>query len=84
MRYTIYRNNYKSCHRKHVLDKVVPQESFHSHFSQLGHNGMADWQFMLIDSASDTNTIRRKESFWQFKLNTFWPDGLNEKEVDYY
>ena len=44
---------------------------------------MADWQFMLIDSASDTNTIRRKESFWQL-LNTFWPDGLNEKDVDYY
>ena len=77
-------NNYKSCHRKHILDKVVPQESFHSHSSQLGHIGMADWQFMLIHSASDTNTIRRKESFWQFKLNTFWPDGLNEKEVEYY
>ena len=56
-------NNYKSCHRKHVLDKVVPQESFHSHFSQLGHNGLADWKFMLIDSSSDTNTIIRKESF---------------------
>ena len=46
-------------------------QSFHSHFSQLGHNGMADWQFMLIDSASDTNTIRRKESFWQFNLIHF-------------
>ena len=42
-------DNYKSCHRKHVVDKVVPQESFHSNFSQLGHNVMADWQFMLID-----------------------------------
>ena len=76
-------NNYKSCHRKHVLDKVVQQESFHSHFSQLGHNGMADLQFRLIDSASDTNTITNtitKSRFGSLNLIHFGLTDLTRRK----
>ena len=42
-------NNYKYCLRKYEKQKSVPQRFFHAHFSQEGHNGMADWSFTLID-----------------------------------
>ena len=44
---------------------------------------MDDWSFILIDHASDINQLRKKESFWQHKLETFVPKGLNEKEVSF-
>ena len=74
-------NNYKACSRKFLSGNAVPQESFHAHFHAEGHNGINDWQFTLIDKATDTTSLRRKESFWQYKLKTFSPQGLNEREV---
>ena len=83
-------NNYKTKFKKyHEMflkgtlgdQKLVEQASFHSHFCQEGHNGIADWSIKLIDQADDETTVRKKESFWQHKLNTFVPNGLNEREV---
>ena len=72
-------NNYRCCHRKYSLNQSVAQASFHAHFSQPDRNGMDDWSFILIDSASGEDSVRREESFWQFKLNTLFPTGLNER-----
>ena len=33
---------------------------------------------MILD---DADNIRRRESFWQYKLDTFQPNGLNDREV---
>ena len=74
-------NNYKCCHRKYCSNKPIAQASFHAHFNQLDHHGMEDWSFTLIDKASDVDSVRKKESFWQYKLNSFTPHGLNEREV---
>ena len=76
-------NNYKSCFRKHSSGEAVPQMLFHNHFSQLDHNGMNDWSFTLIDQASNVEHLRKKESFWQYKLDTFHPKGLNERNVTF-
>ena len=76
-------NNYRSCFRKHNSNEVVPQLSFHAHFNQEGHNGINDWLFTFIDQARDVNALRRKECFWQHKLNTFCPNGLNERDVTF-
>ena len=76
-------NNYKACFKKYSLNKSVPQASFHAHFSQTDHNGMDDWSFTLIDYAKDVESVRRKESFWQYKLNSFQQDGLNERDVTF-
>ena len=76
-------NNYKSCFRKHASGEAVPQMLFHNHFSQLDHNGMNDWSFTLIDQASNVEHLRKKESFWQYKLDTFHPKGLNERNVTF-
>ena len=60
----------------------VPQASFHSHFAQEDHKGMEDWEVTLIDHAHDLPSIQRREMFyWQYKLNSFYPNGLNEQDV---
>ena len=43
--------------------------------------GENDWNVTLIDQAKNLEEVRRKESFWQYELNTFEPHGLNEREV---
>ena len=83
-------NNYKSKFRNY-RDKfltgtlpngqIIQQAHFYDHFCQTGHNGISDWSLKLIDQAEDEPSLRRKESFWQHKLDTFAPNGLNEREV---
>ena len=36
----------------------------------------------IIDKAEDVFSLQRKELFWQYKLGTFAPAGLNERAVD--
>ena len=74
-------NNYKSCFRKCNSGQIAPQMSFHSHFCQSDHHGMEDWSYILIDQTQTFQTLRQREQFWQEKLQTFQPYGLNEKEV---
>ena len=74
-------NNYKSAHRSFLKNKKVKQESFHAHFEKDGHNGICDWEVRLIDQAENVDDLRRRESFWQHELDTFQPNGLNEREV---
>ena len=83
-------NNYKSHHRNYckrdkngTLEKgnSVPQQLFHKHFLQEGHNGISDMIFTLIDKADNNAEVLKRESFWQFKLNTFEPHGLNVRNV---
>ena len=83
-------NNYKSKFRKYhsmfvkgTLDQgeKVEQASFHRHFCEEGHHGMEDWSVKLIDRAEDLPGALLKESFWQYKLDTYAPNGLNERFV---
>ena len=78
-------NNYKSGARK--VSKVYPkkcnvyQEQFHRHFNYEGHNGIEDWKITIIDRAENVLELRRRESYWQHRLYTFIPNGLNERFV---
>ena len=74
-------NNYKCCYRKHSSGVSVPQSTFHAHFNPENHKGMQDWEFNLIDQATDLASVRRREAFWQHTLGTFSRNGLNEKDV---
>ena len=60
----------------------VYQEEFHRHFNSEGHNGMEDWKMTIIDRAENVLELRRRESYWQHKLDTFIPNGLSERFVD--
>ena len=74
-------NNYKACYRKFRLGSSVPQMEFFRHFSEEGHHGfLEDISVKIIDKLTRKDRIR--ESFWQHKLDTFTPRGLNAKEVD--
>ena len=78
-------NNYKSGARK--VSKMYPkkcnvyQEQFHRHFNYEGHNGIEDWKITITDRAEKVLELRRRESYWQHRLDTFIPDGLNERFV---
>ena len=43
-----------------------------------GHQGTFSVSVKIIDVFS----VRRKELFWQYKLGTFIPNGLNERAAD--
>ena len=73
-------NNYRSCYNRHTV-KTVPQQNLHNHFDLPGHNGFSDFQFTLIDKGNNEDCLRRRERFWQYKLQTFLPYGLNDCEV---
>ena len=43
---------------------------------------MSDWEkITLIDQAESVDDVRRRELFWQYELNTFQSNGLNERDV---
>ena len=66
-------NNYK---RK----QNVPQKRFHSHYVQDCHKGIDDWEVTLFEKCETHKQLKERETFWQHKLKTFYPLGLNEKE----
>ena len=42
---------------------------------------MDDGRVTLIDRADNRKELRRSESFWKYKVNTFFSDVLNERNV---
>ena len=74
-------NNYRCSHRNFLRNKRVKQESFHAHFTEGLHQGESDWEVRLIDQGFSVDDVRRRESYWQHELDTFQPNGLNEREV---
>ena len=79
-------NNYESTHRKFVNKEAVPiqalrQKLFHEHYCSDRHNGIEDWVITLIDSADTLKEMRKKELSWMYKLKTYAPYGLNERDA---
>ena len=83
-------NNYKAQFRKFLKRKEeghknpgdgISQAKFFSHFCEPNHKGIDDWSFQLIDQSDNLERLRKRESFWQHKLNSFIPNGLNQREV---
>ena len=84
-------NTYKSYFRAYAkkqqegtlgVGKQIPQASFFSHFFEAGHNGKLTVSVSFIDGASNVYNLRRRELFWQYKLRTFMPRGLNDRAAD--
>ena len=79
-------NDYKSTHRKFKNKKQVPKETFkqkifHEHFSSDDHNGIQNWVITLIEQVDNEKFLRQKDLFWAHKLDTFYPNGLNQREI---
>ena len=45
-----------------------------------GHLGIGDWDFTLFEQCETHKQLKERETFWQHRLKTFYPLGLNEKE----
>ena len=43
-------------------------------------NGENEWEVRLIDQTDNAEQLKKREYFWQHELDTFQPDGLNERE----
>ena len=74
-------NNYKSKHRSFRKGKQnVPQKHYHSPYIQDYHRGIDDLEVTLFEKCETHKQLKEREKFWQHKLKTFYPLGLNEKE----
>ena len=79
-------NNYKSTQRKivnkeAVANQALKQNRFHEHYCSDRHNGIEDWVVTLIDSAGTLKELRRKELYWMYKLKTYAPYDLKERNI---
>ena len=73
-------DNYKSAHRSYRKKRKVSQQRFHEHYGQHSHNGIDDRQFTLIEQCEKREQLKEREIFWQHRLKTFYPYGLNGKK----
>ena len=64
-----------------MRNKKVKQESFHAHFAGGFHQRESDREVRLIDQGVSVDDVRWRKSYWQHELDTFQPNGLNEREV---
>ena len=69
----------KPCHKQYTGSSEELRVRFNNYWC--AHSGEGDWQVRLIDQSDSTEDVRRRESFWQHELDTFQPNGLNEREV---
>ena len=92
-----YKSKFRQYYRKRksgTLDKSepIPQAGLFEHFIDHGNVTGFDsgknkeekwsfWSFQLIDSSPNEPMPLERESFWQYQLGTFLPDGLNERDV---
>ena len=56
---------------------------FHDHFADDKHDGISDWEITLIDQ-TDSVDVLGEESFWQYELDTFQPNGHNEWNLSFF
>ena len=74
-------NNYKSKHRAFRKgNQKVSQKRFHANCCLDGHSGIDDWNFVIFELCETHEQLKERETFWQHRLKTFYPIGLNEKE----
>ena len=74
-------NNYKSSSRKFSSGVAVSQAELVRYFTEANHHGFLDVSFQFIDRVFRVS--RHKEGFWQFRLQSFMPEGLNVRYADH-
>ena len=75
-------NNYKSSSRTFSSGVAVTHSELFRHSTEANHNGfLEDVSFQIIDRVFGVS--RHKEGFWQFRLQSFIPDGLNVRYADH-
>ena len=65
--------------RRNFLVTKKLSKSHLCYFAEGPQQGESDWEVKLIDQGVSVDDLRRRESYCQ--LETFQPNGLNEREV---
>ena len=74
-------NNYRVCYCKFSSGSSVSHMDLFRQFSEENHHGfLEDICVKIIDRLVGGNRLH--ESFWQYKLDTFMPWGLNVRQVE--
>ena len=55
-------------------------EHLYAHFFSESYDGLADLSVNIIDR-TDMHNPTDREAFWIYKLNSFVPKGLNQRDV---
>ena len=81
---TKFRYRFNNCKSKHRAfrkgNRKVPQKLFHTHYCLDGHSSIEDWEFVIFEQCKTHAQLKERETFWQHRLKTFYPIGLNENE----
>ena len=64
----------------HVENRKIPKKLFHNHYCLDSHLEIDDWDFNLFEQCETGQQLKRKETFWQHRLQTFYPLGLHDKK----
>ena len=64
-----------------VPKQALKKKGFYEHYCSDIHKGKEDWVITLIDSAETLKELRTKELYWMYRLKTYAPYGLNERNV---
>ena len=67
--------------KKQVPKEVLIQKLFHDDFCSDDNNSIQDWVITLTKQVDDEKLLRLREIFWAHKLDTFYPNGLNQREI---
>ena len=75
--------NYWPNHCSYLLSTaLIPGSNiFHEHFCADDHNGIQDKIITLIEQVDDEKCFRQRKRFWVHKLDKFYPNGLNQREI---
>ena len=61
-------------------NRKISQKLFHTHYCLDGHSSIEDWYFVIFEQCKTHAQLKKRETFWQHRLETFYPICLNEKE----
>ena len=74
-------NNYKSKHRAlRKVNRKMPQKRFHENYCLDGYLEIDDSDCSLFQQCETHKQMKERETYYQHRLKTFYPLGLNDKE----
>ena len=73
-------NRYGRGQRGQRGQRGMAGEHLYAHFFEMGHRGIEDMLVTIIDQ-TNTNEPTQREGFWTYRLNSFVPHGLNQRDV---
>lgn len=70
----------KSTYKSFNSKKRGTQRLFNGHYIQDDHGGNNNCQYEVIYQCTTNFELRKGEDYWQHRLKTLFPNGLNERD----